>query len=239
MRLGEIHVWWALARDLRALGAGARFEAWLSGDEAERHGRIRRAEDRELYLFARAALRHTLSRYADVAPDEWRFVRAEGGRPELAAPFDALGLRFSVSHTAGLVACLVSGAVSAGVDVERVDQRANVPRLAGMACSRSERAELESLAPDAGRRRFYELWTLKEAYVKARGAGLALPLNRVTFEGHSAGARFERPLADDPGHWQFALWRPSPEHQGAVAVKRGAGPDRTFVYRPALAPAAG
>jgi 4'-phosphopantetheinyl transferase len=234
----EVHIWSASTDDVRALRATRTFEAWLSDDEIERYRRFRRAGDRERFLLARATLRHALSQYADVEPERWRFVTARGGRPELDAPFDALGLRFNVSHTPGLVACLMSGTVSGGVDVEGLDRVPDVFKLAPIGCSSAEREELAGLPPAAANSRFYELWTLKEAYVKARGTGLKLPLNRVTFAGGGGEpirVRFDAPVEDDPQQWQFALWRPSPRHQGALALRRGAGPDRAVVFRSTLA----
>ncbi|MHB1861432.1 MAG: 4'-phosphopantetheinyl transferase family protein [Gemmatimonadaceae bacterium] len=235
----EVHVWCAPTHELRSLGATETFEAWLSGDEVERHGRFRRPEDRELFLFTRAILRGALSHYADVEPAAWRFVTTHGGRPELATPFDALGLRFSVSHTPGLVACLVSHTIDAGLDIEGVVGRvADVFKLAAVVCSPAEREEMERLPPDAAHARFYELWTLKESYVKARGTGLRLALNKMTFTGgghDSIAVRLDGTVEDDPRQWQFALWRPTPEHQGALALRRGAGPDRRVVFRSALA----
>lgn len=238
----EIHVWWALTSGIRALNATAVLEAWLGDDETARYRRIRRAEDRELFLFTRAALRHALSQYADVPPGGWRFATAESGRPELATPFDELGLRFSVSHTPGLVACLVSHTVSGGVDVERVGRVADVSKPAAVVCSKMEREELAGLAREAARTRFYELWTLKEAYAKARGGGLRLPLSHVTFRGGGidpVSVCFDSPADDAPARWQFELWRPSPEHQGAVAASRDPGQRYTFVYRPALGAVSG
>lgn len=234
----EVHVWSAFTDDARALGATARFESWLSDDEVERYRRFRRAEDRELFLYTRATLRHALSQYADVEPERWRFVTAHGGRLELDSPFDALGLRFNVSHTPGLVACLVSDTVDGGVDVEGVGRASDVSKLAAIVCSSAEIEEMESLSADAADSRFYELWTLKEAYVKARGTGLKLPLNRVGFTGGRHApitVTFDSPVEDDSQQWQFALWRPSPRHQGALALGRGARPDREVVFRPALA----
>lgn len=241
MLTDEIHVWWAFTDDARAPGAAARLQDCLSGEEIERCKRFRNAEGRELFVLARATLRQALSQYADVQPHQWRFVAAPGGRLELAPPFDALGVRFNVSHTPGLVACLVSDAVDGGVDVEGTDRVPDVFTLAAIVCAPAELEELEHLPPEAANSRFYELWTLKEAYVKARGTGLTLPLNKVAFTGGRGGpiaVTFDSPVEDDPRHWQFALWRPSPRHQGALALRRGARPDREVVFRPALAPVA-
>jgi len=234
----EAHVWSTFTDDAWVPGAAAKLERCLSDDELDRCKRFRGAEDRELCMLARATLRHALSQYADVEPGQWRFASAPGGRLELAPPFDAQGLRFNVSHTPGLAACLVSDAVDAGVDVEGVDRVPDVFTLAAIVCSEAELEELKRLPPDAANSRFYEFWTLKEAYVKARGAGLAIPLNKVAFTGGRdapIAVMFDSPVEDDPRQWQFALWRPSPRHQGALALRRGARPDRKVVFRPALA----
>ncbi len=234
----EVHVWWAATDEVRAFDQTDTFESWLTDDERERYRRYRRPEDRELFLFTRAALRHALSQYAGVEPGGWRFVTGEYGRPELDAPFSESGLRFNVSHTSGMIACLVSDGMDAGVDVEDIGRRSDILELARTVFSKAERRELEALPPDAAIARFYEIWTLKEAYVKARGMGLSLPVRKVTFTGgrrDGIGVSFETPIEDVARDWQFALWRPSPGHQGALALRRGAGGDRTIVFRPALA----
>lgn len=232
----EVHIWAAFPDDVDTRAATKRFESWLSEDEVARYHRFRRDEDRELFLVARATLRHSLSQYVDVEPGQWRFVTADGERPELAAPFDALGLHFSVSHTPGLVACLVSDSGEVGIDVEGAGRVPDVFKLAAVVCSGAEIDTLKRLPPIAAEARFYELWTLKEAYAKARGTGLAFPLNKLTFAGGGdipVSADFDSPIEDRPDQWQFALWRPSPEHQGALALRRGIRPDRRYIFRAA------
>lgn len=234
----QAHVWSATTQGLRALGATELFEGWLSDDERERYRRYVSPPRRELFLFGRAVLRHTLSRYADVDPAGWVFVTGAHGRPELDDRHADLGLRFNLSHTPDLIVCLVSDGIDAGVDVEGTDRTADPLRLAGTVCSPRERRDLESLAPDALGARFYEIWTLKEAYIKARGVGMAMPLRKITVVGGGDGPvsmAFEPPIEDDPRHWQFALWRPDEGHQGALALRRGPGSDRALVFRRALA----
>ena len=236
----QAHVWSATTESLRTRGGKARFEGWLSDDERERYRRYLSPGSQELFLFGRAVLRHTLSRYADVEPGDWRFVLGEHGRPELDDRFAGLGLRFNLSHTPGLIACLVSDGIDVGVDVEGAGRAQDPLKLAGTVCSPEERRELESLSPEALIVRFSEIWTLKEAYIKARGMGLTMPLRKITVVGGGDGPvslAFEHPIDDDPGQWQFALWRPTDSHQGALALRRGPGPDRTVDFRLALAPA--
>lgn len=238
---GEVHVWSALVDDVRALAPANAADRWLDDAERERHVRFRRGEDAELFLLARGLLRHVLSQFADVEPGAWRFRQDPGGRPALDAPFTALPLRFSVSHTPGLVACAVCAGVDVGLDVEGAGRISDISKMAGLVCSPEELRALDRMSPRERNACFHELWTLKEAYVKARGSGLAEPVSHVTFRQDSAGitAQFAHPIDDDPADWQFTAWRPSPGHCGALAVRRGAGPDLRPVFRTGFPPHVG
>ena len=230
----EVHVWTSeLCKDLSPEDI-ERFESWLSSEETVRYRRYLRKQDRNLFLVAHALLRHTLSRYANEAPAVWRFETGEHGRPEIAGPFAELGLRFNISHSPGLVAVLISDGVDAGVDVELLGRVADPAAVARSVFSDAEVRALEGLEPDDFQARFYELWTLGEAYIKARGLGLKIPLREFTFSvGRDCGVRieFEEAIQDDATQWQFRLWQPGERHQGAVALRRGAGPNRRLVFR--------
>lgn len=236
--LNAIDIWTAETWEFQNPEAMALFQSWLSNDERRRYGRYVRPRDRELFLFAHALQRHTLSQYADVEPGAWDFRSGEHGRPEITGDLARLGLRFNISHTPGVVACLVSDGADAGVDVENCDAAADPLKLAANVFSPAEFQAIKDLpAPDLNRR-FYEIWTLKEAYIKARGMGLALPLKKFTFTIESSGTiqiRFDADLDDDPADWQFQLWQPSDKHQGAVALRRGSRHDRRIVFRRGLA----
>jgi 4'-phosphopantetheinyl transferase len=213
------------------------FESWLSPDETRRYRRFVRKRDRELFLLAHALLRHTLSRYADADPARWRFETGEHGRPELVGPFADLDLRFNISHTPGLAAVLISDGIDAGIDIESRNGAADPAALARKVFSDAEVRSLEGLEHDALHRRFYELWTLKEAYIKARGLGLRLPLRKFAFSIDrelDIRVEFDPAIRDDGSQWQFALWQPTDRHQGALAARRGAGRDRRIVFRRGL-----
>jgi 4'-phosphopantetheinyl transferase len=222
----ELHVWTAAVPETLAPETRALYESWLSAEEAERCRRYVRASDRRLFLVAHALLRHSLSRYAEVEPAAWRFDVAEHGRPELAPSFAELGVRFNLSHTPGLAAVVISDRIDAGVDVECRDRRTDLASVARTVFADSELRDLEQLEPAAYRARFFELWTLKEAYIKARGLGLALPLRDIAFSIGPHGAvdvAFEESIGDDAAQWQFLRWPPSDVHQGAVALRSGVG----------------
>jgi len=159
----------------------ARIAAWLTDDERERQARFGAPTPRRLDLVARGLSRAVLSRLEPgIAPGEWRFLRDADGRPSLAPPFDATGLHFNLAHTRGLVVLAVGGIAGIGVDVESMDKRVRT-ELATRYFSAAESADLSALPVDARAARFLRLWTLKEAYLKATGQGIAGGLDTATF----------------------------------------------------------
>lgn len=121
-------------------------------------------------------VRPALAAYLDVDPCSLELERGAYGKPELAS---RSGLRFNVARSGDVALLAVTRGREVGVDVERIDPgRAHGP-IADQLFSESEAAELRALAYDDRTRRFYELWTRKEAYGKALGVGLAVPLRRL------------------------------------------------------------
>ncbi len=236
-------------------------EALLSPAERARQARFRRPADRRTYAIAHALLRRSLSRLArdagaDVAPSAWRFRAGPWGKPELAAPeVPALPhVAFNLSHAPGLTACAVQRqdestahepqAPGVGVDVEFVERVADPGALGRRFFAPPEAAWLPADPADPRfpevRRRFFTLWTLKEAYVKARGLGFHLPLSRFTVGGAGelpltapapgvqlalAGPedlRVEAPPAVDPApaRWALTLTAVGPRHLLATCAPR-------------------
>lgn len=220
---GEAHVW--LVPDPEHAGdtALAGVAHLLTADERARAARYLRAADRARSIVARTLLRLTLSRYAPVGPADWRFVENRYGRPELAeVPAGAEGLRFNVSHTDGLVAVAVTRGRDVGVDVEYVERTLS-HAIPERFFSPVEVADLRRHPVDDQHRVFFDYWTLKESYIKARGMGLALPLHDFTFHLDGEGPpriSFAPALPDDPARWQFLQATPSDRHRLALAVER-------------------
>jgi 4'-phosphopantetheinyl transferase len=227
-----VHVWLAVPERIADARLLERYRALLSEDERERAGRFRFEEHRHQFHVAHALVRTSLSRYAAVEPQAWRFAAGERGRPEIAAPSGVPPLRFNLSHTGGLVACAVALAREVGIDVEDTTRRADVDAIAKRYFAPSEQRELAR--PGAGRDRFFEIWTLKESYLKARGIGIAAALEKISFPlepDAQLRIRFDPGFDDDPASWQFALHRPSARHVLAVAVRRRAEPDLSIALR--------
>ena len=215
---------WTAAVD--AVDIKPRIDAYrplLSADEVRRISRFVQPEDALRFVIGRALARTMLSRYADIEPRDWPLVIDEHGRPQLAGrPRAAPDLRFNLSHTRGLIACAVTIGREVGIDVEHVHRRL-VHDVPERFFSPREVADLRALPEDEQPIVFFDYWTLKEAYIKARGLGLALPLRQFTFlraADRPPSIEFAPELQDDPATWQFAQFWPTREHRMAVAVRR-------------------
>lgn len=227
--------------------------ALLSEEERARHDRFLFEKDKAVHRVAHAMVRHVLSGLLGVEPGALRFVKNAWGRPELAmlgraseareAEAEPRGariravesprpLRFNLSHTRGLAALIVTRAHDCGVDVEAVDRRVDPIGLGARVFAPSEHGGVIALSGEAQRERFFALWTLKEAYIKARGMGLALPLRDFAFELDEASGEIARgdaisfteslmrsSSADPGGTWHFARWAATDVHRVALAVR--------------------
>lgn len=194
-------------------------EALLSPAELARRDRYALATGKQQQLVARALVRTTLSRYADVAPTAWAFRENRYGRPEIAGPEAGRHVHFNLSHTAGLMALLVHRDEEAGVDVEDTARITRPDEIADRYFAPEEVGTLFALAPERRRDRFFDYWTLKESYIKARGMGLFIPLEHFAFAflPTRIAIAFDSRLPDDPGRWHFTLYQPTPRHRLAVA----------------------
>lgn len=199
------------------------YRSLLTPDECERMARLIFERDRRTFLITRAHVRTMLSRYAQVNPADWRFIANAHGRPEiLDRPAGVPDLRFNLSHTNGLIACAVTLGREVGVDVEYVGRRI-LHDIPGRFFAPREVVDLKSLPAADQPRVFFDYWTLKEAYIKARGFGLALPLADFAFRlapPAPVEITFEPSLRDDPATWQFAQAWPTPHHRLGLAVRR-------------------
>ncbi|MET0387445.1 MAG: 4'-phosphopantetheinyl transferase superfamily protein [Polyangiales bacterium] len=198
--------------------------AQLSPDEQARYTRFRFPDDAAVYLVAHALTRRVLARALGCDPRALSFALREHGRPELAGPAAASGLRFNLSHTRGLVACGIAAHDDLGVDVEELGRRVEIEGLARRVFSPRERAGLDALSGEAQRARFFELWTLKEAYVKATGKGLASPLQGISFlaeQPDPVPIVFDDPSHDDASRWTFRRHPVDTTHYVSAALKAG------------------
>lgn len=235
MTLGaETHLW------LAAEPVHEDHASWavLGDDERARAAGYLLERDRRLYVFAHGFLRRTLARYLDhVTAEEVRFIVGAHGRPELAsepANGHVRSLRFSLTHCAGLAACVVTEHDDCGVDAEPADRAIDTEDLPRVVLADDELMAFKAAGSEQGRRRcLLRLWTLKEAYVKARGVGLSLPLKDIRFSDVDERVRctFGKRLQDRPERWQF--WTGQCDDTGHLwaVAQRSRGKAKTLIVR--------
>jgi 4'-phosphopantetheinyl transferase len=124
-----------------------------------------------------------------------------------------------------------------GLDVEDMRRRADIAKITRRFFAHSEISAIERVDEEHRTRAFFEHWTLKEAYLKARGAGLSLPLAEVAFSlgpDRPPSVSFGPAIGDTPAAWQFANLRPAPDYMAAVAIRRRASAPLSIVLRQAI-----
>ncbi|MGZ5537619.1 MAG: 4'-phosphopantetheinyl transferase family protein [Chthoniobacterales bacterium] len=225
LKNGDAVIFLAHPRETTEAEAQQLYDELLSPDEQERTRRFVDAGHRHDHIVARSLVRLGLTNCFSAPARQWCFARDEHERPYVIEPANLPPYQFSLSHTRDLVALLVTFAPAAGLDVESIERTNDLPLVAGRVCSASELAELNERSNASWRDRFFRLWTLKEAFAKARGAGLGLSLASVSFEideHENISAQFDPVLNDDPSAWQFAIHKTSPRHVIASALRRTA-----------------
>jgi len=195
----DVHVWLVPLRC--AAGVVERCDGLLSADERERAERFYFERDRRRYVRARAALRAVLGGYLDSDPRDLAFSYGGHGKPALAGRF-AGTLTFNVSHSEETALVAVGARGEIGVDIEAVRRLDDRDDLASRMFSAEESSTLRALHEEQRDLAFFTCWTRKEAYVKAVGDGLALPLDgfTVTFL-HGQLPRLTVHDADGPSKW--------------------------------------
>ena len=235
---GEIHLWFCRHGESGDPALEAACRALLEPHELARTARFHFARDRHRHLLTRVLVRTALSRYAPVRPQDWRFAEGPFGRPRIGGPMTQAiqGLDFNLSHTDGLIVLALARNLEMGVDAEHLGRNASL-ELADHFFSPAEAKALAALPPSRRAHRFFELWTLKESYIKARGMGLQIPLDSFGFALDEADDRigfalFSNAHGDDAPHRHFWQLRPTPEHLVAVwAATGGNGAGMRIVCR--------
>jgi 4'-phosphopantetheinyl transferase len=215
---GEIHLWLAFYDQLTD-DRLHRYRVLLDAAEQEQEPRFHFARDRRRYLATRVLVRTVLSRYAQVAPEEWVFSENAYGRPQVEGGDGTLS--FNISHTHSLIVLGVTRGGALGVDVENILARKVSLQIADRCFAPDEVAALAAVPPQQQQYHFFEYWTFKESYIKARGMGLSLPLDKFSFHYPDDGKvaiAIAPELGDDAARWQFWQFRPVSQYLVAVCA---------------------
>jgi len=208
---------WRISLDLPPASVKS-LESNLSADEAQRAERFRFPAGRERYIIAHGCLREILSRYLCCEPSQLDFSTNDYGRPIL----NSHKLEFNLSHSGNFALIAIAQERKVGVDVERVRPELELESIARRFFSPNENSELMTLPPEQRELAFFNGWTRKEAYIKAQGLGLSLPLDSFDVSltpNEPAILRATRPDARVAFHWTLLSLDVDPNYAGAVAVE--------------------
>lgn len=216
----DVHVWWASTAAFKKISDV--LSGVLSPDEHERAARFVYNRDRHRFILSRVILRDILARYLGELPEEIALHYEPHGKPRLRTAHSGAGLEFNLAHSHELLLYAVSHKRRVGVDIERLQPMADLERIAAVAFSRTEQAKLSALTDKQQLIGFFNCWTRKEAYVKARGEGLSMPLDAfdVTLTpGRPALLLANRLDPCEVFRWSLHSVSPADGYVGAVAVQ--------------------
>ena len=216
----EVHVWRATLDQTPSQIQS--FRHHLAADEQTRAEQFRFERDREHFIVARGGLRAILGGYLNRAPGGLSFCYSAYGKPALAGESDGNAVRFSVSHSHGVALYAVTRGREVGIDLERIRSNLAVAEIAGRFFSRPEVAMLQTLPTGVQREAFFRGWTRKEAYLKARGEGLSLPLDQFDVSlapGEPAAILGAQPDPSEASRWSLQELTAAPGYAAALAVE--------------------
>ena len=233
----EIHIWQVALSDVDPAALTQQALAWLQAKDVVRYERLVQQRHRLEFLLGKWLTRICLSEYTGLAMADWQFIDNAYGKPQ---PREGLGVQapfFNLSHSNGRAVLAVSRTPELGVDIEFTGRKRRAAKIAHRYFADEEIQTLLALPDSAQQSRFYELWSLKEAYIKARGLGLAIPLRSFAYTFSPNRVGLNEMTRSSAAHWRWQIWQ---LHTGlpyalALAVQLQAGDSsrslRAFSYR--------
>jgi len=219
----QIHLWFAYDKAINDTRLINMYKAVLNEEEKEKYSRIVFSSKRHQYLVTRAMVRYILSLYeSEIPPNMWSFAGNKYGKPHISNCNLNTPLMFNIAHCEGLVVVAVTNGQEIGVDAEWVYKCHNIMEISDTYFDPSEIEYIACSPSQLNNIRFYELWTLKEAYMKACGEGFSIPLNQFRFKYSQSGKatiHFNSNRVDHSELWKFWHIQPNDDYSVALALK--------------------
>ncbi len=215
----NVHVWLAnLSIDDQVFN---NFHQYLSPDERRRADHYAYTKDRRNYISSHGILRNIMACYLHCHPVDVAFMNSIDGKPALDLPEQPSGLEFNLSHSSGFAAIAVTQGLKVGIDIELVHLLPDMDLIAAYFFSDDERAALSKLPDEEKMAGFFRCWTRKEAYLKAIGRGLSIPLDSFDVSlapGNPIRMHSNRIHPDEVSRWSFYTFIPEHGFSGALVI---------------------
>jgi 4'-phosphopantetheinyl transferase len=229
----DIHVWCASlnvsAEDL------SHYVFLLSPDEKMRVERFYFEKDRNYFSVGRGLLRILIGHYLKIVPSQIDFFYEDYGKPALKSVLQDKTFEFNLSHSQGLALYVFSWNRKVGIDVEHIHPMPDMDDFAERFFSPRESALINSLSGQQKEIVFFKLWTCKEAFLKANGNGLTLPINQVEISLEAEGSVRLETISEgkeQTADWRLELFNPIPGYQAALAVEGKSATITTINFPP-------
>lgn len=220
LKSGEIHFFYTCLDELKGSDLLKEYRSVISEKEMTKVDRYMFEKDQHACLVTRALLRYLLSICTHKAPRYFDFFENAYGKPDLKQGLVDLPVKFNLSHSSGVTACALTLENDIGMDVEDYRRKVDVS-ISNRYFAPSEAADVKKCSQKHGIKRFFDFWTLKESYIKARGMGLSIALDRFSFDiaANKITIRFDPSLEDTPEQWQFFKFSPIDNYMTAISVR--------------------
>ena len=208
----EIHIWQVGLSDVDPAALTQQALAWLQAKEIVRYERLAQQRHRLEFLLGKWLTRICLSKYTGLAISDWQFTDNAYGKPQ---PSEWIGVQapfFNLSHSNGRAVMAVSRTPDLGVDIVFTGRTRRVAKIAHRYFADEEIRALLALPDSAQQSRFYELWSLKEAYIKARGLGLAIPLRSFAYSFSPDRLELNEMSRSSAAQWRWQTGSCTPEN---------------------------
>lgn len=227
----EIHLWTVAYNLISATPVLKKYHSLLNPQEKEKLKRFRFSEDQHQFLVTRALLKSVLSLYhTNVNPGDWTFRCNPHGKPAISNNSVADPVMFNLAHCDGMIVLAIHKCNEIGVDVEHLNRPYSISEVAAEFFSPLEKSALLELPEICQHKRFIELWTLKESYIKATGQGLSIPLDQFGFDlNEESGILFTSASTGPADQWGFWQFQYCDEFMIAIAVKNQASARQTHI----------
>lgn len=216
----EVHCWRvSLAQPEPAIRKLAQL---LNHEESARAARFHFSRDHNRFVVARAGLKLILSRYLKTNPGKIQFSYSAYGKPSLAGDHSASELQFNLGHSHEIAIYAFSLRRQLGIDIEHIRPEVSGDEIAERFFATEEVAALREVPPNGRIEAFFNCWTRKEAYIKARGEGLTFPLGDFVvtmIPGEPARLLTVRDAPQEAARWFLRELDPGPGYVAAVAVE--------------------
>jgi|SaaInlStandDraft_1057018.scaffolds.fasta_scaffold118415_2 4'-phosphopantetheinyl transferase len=231
-RNNDVHLWITAPQDYTDTAALEVYESLLSVAERRHYAELAQPDHRREYLVGRAFVREILAGYTGQEPADITFTNNASGKPSLQLTEGGERLCFNFSHGADLMTCAVTRLAEVGVDVETVSEDRAMVEVADHYFSSIELAGLEAHGAVDQQEQFFRIWTLKEAYIKARGEGLNQALDSFSFYCPDPDTIRLVAQGEEVSGWSFWSLQPVAGQMIAVAVQSAGANLRVFSRNP-------